>query len=102
MPLRAGFLSSAELRRQGNTCDRSARKLTFDRSCFVPSDREGCTWGAVCHPAHAGVMIPAGKVMATQPQPTPPPAPPTLPRAADTVPAGTEDARFIAFAKENI
>src|SRR5260221_4238604 len=34
MPLRAGFLSNAELRRQGNTCDRSARKLTFDCSCL--------------------------------------------------------------------
>jgi hypothetical protein len=33
------------------------------------------------------------------PPPTPAPAPP---RAADTVPPGTEDARFIAFAKENI
>ena len=34
MPLRAGFLSSAQLRRQGNTCDRSARKLTFDCFCL--------------------------------------------------------------------
>jgi hypothetical protein len=50
--------------------------------------------------------------MATQ-APTPPPAAPTPPpatapasapatRAADPVPPGSEDARFIAFAKENI
>ena len=44
---------------------------------------------------------PAGSPPASPASPAPPPAS-TAARAADPVPPGSEDARFIAFAKENI